>query len=99
MSYLWSQTAGTAVTLANSNTAIATFTRDMLTPGSAAFCYQDDYVALMFERNDLDNRTQALNYMHVGVLNKDHHRPGMFGELYLDEFELNREPATISETR
>ena len=38
-------------------------------------------------------------YLFVGVLNKDHQRPGTFGELYLDEFELNREPAAIGETR
>jgi hypothetical protein len=48
---------------------------------------------LLFERNDLDNGAQVLNYMQVGMVDVSRQFPGTYGDLYLDELELNREPS------
>jgi len=56
----------------------------------------DGQPMLLIERTNLSNEAQTLNYMQVGVVDVSHQLPRMFGALHLDEFELNREPATIN---
>ncbi len=47
---------------------------------------------LLFERTDLDNGAQVLNYLQVGMVDVSRQFAGTHGDLYLDELELNREP-------
>lgn len=46
--------------------------------------------AFLFERTGLDNGTQTLNHLRVGVVNRQHHFSGTSGRLYLDDFVLSR---------
>jgi hypothetical protein len=45
---------------------------------------------LLFERADLDNAAQTLNYLRAGVVNSAHQRNRTRGKLYLDDFSLSR---------
>ncbi len=45
--------------------------------------------ALLLENADLNNASQLVSYVQLGVLAADH-APGVFGRLLLDNFEVNR---------
>jgi hypothetical protein len=50
----------------------------------------DEQTSLLFELTDLDNGSQALNYLQVGLIAAGHHHRGIGGALHLDAFQLTR---------
>lgn len=48
---------------------------------------------LLFERAGIDSASQVVNHVRVGAVRADHHLPGTFGELRLDDFVVLRRPA------
>jgi hypothetical protein len=50
----------------------------------------DEQTAPLFELTDLDNGSQTLNYMQVGVIAAGHRHRGISGALHLDAFQLNQ---------
>jgi hypothetical protein len=50
----------------------------------------DEQTALLFELTDLDNGSQTLNYMQVGLIAAGHRHRGIGGALHLDAFQLSQ---------